>query len=366
MPYDTESNDTYNHRPVPSLTGKIFFVTGGSGFVGSNLVHMLCHYGAHVLVLMRGKHAINLTGLEIQPVHGDLHTANYEQALRGVDGVFHVAADYRLWAKNPQEIYHTNVEGTKKLMRACIDANIKRVVYTSSVATLGTIPQGTHGSGHGNKDDSRERLCADEETPVSFDDMVGDYKKSKFLAEEETQQLVAKEGLQAIIVNPSAPVGGRDRRPTATGRMILEAASGRMPAYVESGLNIVHVEDVAMGHILAWEKGIVGRRYILGGENMKLGAIFRTAAKLGGHRGPFVRLPRHVLMPFAYINEALASFRHKGYEPLLTVTGVKLAKKHMFFSSQRAVDELGYAPRPAIEAIQTAVAWFRRNNYLPT
>ncbi|MBC6444392.1 MAG: NAD-dependent epimerase/dehydratase family protein [Alphaproteobacteria bacterium GM202ARS2] len=332
-----------------TLANKTAFVTGGAGFVGSAVVRALLQQGCAVRALLRQPTLPpNLHGLDIEPIHADLLSCDYQKALRGCHAVFHVAADYRLWAKDPHQLYRTNVDGTRRLMLACLQANIERIVYTSSVATLGNVPGG----------------AADEETPVTYDAMIGDYKKSKFLAESVVAQLALSESLPVVITNPSAPIGPRDIRPTPTGRMIVEAAAGRVPVYVDSGLNVVHVDDVAEGHLLAYKKGTLGRRYILGGDNLRLKAIFHTAAKLNGKRPPLMPIPRAPLVPFAYLSEFIAQWRKDGYEPLLTVSGIKLAKKRMFFSSKRAQKELDYQPKPAHTAIQDAVTWFKENGYL--
>ena len=331
-----------------SLKNKKAFVTGGAGFVGSAVVRALLQQGCSVRALLRQKTPPNLQGLDIETVHADLLSCDYRKALEGCHAVFHVAADYRLWAKDPIQLYRTNVDGTRQLMLACLTSNVERIVYTSSVATLGYVPGGT----------------ADEETPVAYNDMIGDYKKSKFLAESVVAQLATSESLPVVITNPSAPIGPRDIRPTPTGRMIVEAAAGRVPFYVDSGLNVVHVDDVANGHLLAYQKGKLGRRYILGSENLRLQQIFHTAATLGGKRPPLMPIPRTPLIPLAYASEFFARFRKDGYEPLLTVSGIKLAKKRMFFSSARAQKELDYKPQTAHNAIKDAVGWFKENGYL--
>jgi dihydroflavonol-4-reductase len=261
--------------------------------------------------------------------------------------LFHVAADYRLWVPDPPAIYRANVEGTRALMLAAAAAGIGRIVYTSSVATLGINPD--HSPAH-------------EETPSALADMVGHYKRSKFLAEDEMRRLVREEKLPAIFVNPSAPIGPRDIRPTPTGRMILDAARGKMPAFVDTGLNVVHVDDVAEGHRLAYERGALGERYILGGEDMSLRDILAEVARLCGRRPPRWRVPHNVVLPIAYMAEAAARVFPR-FEPRVTVDGVRLARKHMYFTSAKARRDLGYAPRPAREAIADAVGWFREMGY---
>ncbi len=324
-------------------------VTGATGFVGSAVARRLAAAGHDLRLLARPtSDRRNLDGLAAEIVEGDLGDGDsLARALAGCEALFHVAADYRLWARDPAALYETNVEGTRRLMRAALDAGVGRIVYTSSVATLGLNPDGAP---------------ADENTPAALDDMIGDYKRSKFLAEEAVRRMIAEDGLPCVIVNPSTPVGPRDIKPTPTGRMIVEAAAGRMPAYVETGLNIVHVDDVAEGHRLAFEKGEIGARYILGGEDMSLRDILGAIAALTGRRPPRLRLPHGAVMPIAWMAEVWA--RVANVEPFATVDGIRMARKRMFFSSARARRALGYAPRPAAEALADAVAWFRANGYL--
>ncbi len=325
------------------------FVTGATGFVGSSLVRLLLEEGYQVGVLVRENSDLsNIKGLPITTHMGDLKDpSSLNRALKGYDYLFHVAADYRLWVPKPDEIYENNVQGTKNIMEAARRAEIERVIYTSSVATLGLNKDGTP---------------ADEETPVSFSDMIGHYKKSKFLAEKAVKELVDKGKIDAVIVNPSTPVGPRDIRPTPTGRMILEAAQGKMPAYVDTGLNIVHVDDVSKGHILALKKGEKGRRYILGGDNMTLKEIFDTIAQITGTSPPKIRLPHNLILPLAFLFELVSRFT--GKEPLATVDGVRLSKKKMFFTSARAEKELGYKHRPGRQAIEDAVRWYQEQGLI--
>ena len=322
----------------------IALVTGATGFVGSAVARLLIAEGFQVRVLARKTSSLsNVEDLPVELVYGDL--TDYQSlclALRGCDCLFHVAADYRLWVPRPEEIYRNNVQGTVNIMEAAIKEGVKRVVYTSSVATLGL-----------NNDGSP----AHEETPVTLADMIGHYKRSKYLAEEEVRKLVRQKGLDAVIVNPSTPAGPRDIKPTPTGRMILEAAQGKMPAYVDTGLNMVHVEDVAIGHLLAFHKGETGKRYILGGENLTLKEIFTIISKITGGTPPRISLPHNLILPVAYAAEAWAKI--SGREPMVTVDGVKLARKKMFFSIEKAKRELGYQPRPAAKALEDAVNWFR-------
>lgn len=320
-------------------------VTGATGFVGSAVARALIARGCELAVLVRaGADRRNLDGLDAELREGDLNNPDsLARALTGCDTLFHVAADYRLWTRDPRELYRTNVDGTRALMRAALDANINRVVYTSSVATLGNPGDGTPGS---------------ETTPVTLDDMIGHYKRSKYLAERAVDEFVTAHGLPAVIVNPSTPIGPRDIKPTPTGRVVRDAQAGRLPAYVDTGLNIAHVDDVAAGHLLALDHGRIGRRYILGGEDLSLREILTMIADICGRPPPRVRLPRRLIYPVAYASEAWAWLTH-GPEPQATVDGLRMAKKKMFFDSSRAISELGYSARPARDALEDAVAWFR-------
>lgn len=324
-------------------------LTGATGFVGSAVLRRLIGSGHAVRALVRpGSRLHNLDGLEVECVDGDLtDPSSLRRAVEGCDALFHVAAHYHLWTPDPKLPYRINVDGTRALMTAALDSGVQRIVYTSSVAVLGLSPDGT---------------SADEDLPVSLEDMVGHYKRSKYLAEELVRGLVAERGLPAVIVNPSTPVGPRDIRPTPTGRMIRDAANGRIPAFVDTGLNIVHVDDVAAGHILAFEHGTVGERYILGGQDMTLKAILAEVSRIAGRRPPLLRLPSSLLLPVAHAAEWWASL--VGREPLVTVVGVRMARKRMFFSSRKARETLGYSSRPASEALADAVHWFRDNGYL--
>ncbi len=326
-------------------------VTGGTGFVGSAVTRMLLERGDDVRAMARSTSSPTLLdGLDIERVHGDLDDPeSLGRAVKGCNALFHVAADYRLWVPKPEAIYRTNVEGTRALMRAAAEAGVERIVYTSSVATLGL---------------SGNARPADEDLPVSIDDMVGHYKRSKYLAEQAVQALIDDEDLPAVIVNPSAPVGPRDIRPTPTGRLILDLAKASLPAYVDTGLNIVHVEDVASGHLLAFDKGKIGERYILGGENLHLGEIVRTVAGLAGVNAPKLKLPIGPLMPIAHIVETIWRLTGRTSEPFITTDGLRMARKLMFFTCAKANRDLGYTPRPAIEAFQDAIAWYRDQGFL--
>ena len=324
-------------------------LTGGTGFVGAAVARALLREGWQVRALARPtSDRRNLLGLGLETVDGDLGDAQgLERAASGCAALFHVAADYRLGARHPQELYQTNVEGTRNILNAARSARLERVVYTSSVATIGLPADGTPG---------------DEATPVAVTDMIGHYKRSKFLAEQVAREF-ARAGTPVVIVNPSTPVGPGDIKPTPTGRMVLDAAAGRMPAYVDTGLNIVHVDDVAAGHLLALQRGRSGECYILGGENMTLQAILADIAQLVGRKPPRLRLPAGALLPVALVAEAVA--RLSGGSTRLTVEGVRLARKRMFFCSDKAVRELGYRWRPARAAFADAVAWWRAQGALP-
>ena len=331
-----------------SLPSGLCLVTGGTGFVGSAVVRALLGTGHDVRVLVRPRSdRRNLADLAIEVVEGSLEDApSLARAVAGCRYLFHAAADYRLWVPDPAQMFRANVEGTRILMGAALDAGIERVVYTSSVATLGLISEGT----------------ADEETPSKLEDMVGPYKRSKFQAEEVVRDLATTRGLPAIIVNPSTPVGPWDRKPTPTGRLILEAARGKMPGYVDTGLNIVHVDDVAAGHLAAAEMGCVGERYILGGENLSLATILDEVARAAGRRAPRIRVSYTVAYPVAIAAEFIA--RLSGKEPFITLDGVRMSRKKMYFASTKATRTLGYRPRPAGNAIIDAVHWFKANGYL--
>ncbi len=325
-------------------------VTGATGFVGSAVARALLARGESLRVLVRpDSDRRNVKDLAVEAVEGDLRDkASLERALRGCQALFHVAADYRLWVPKPDALYAANVDGTRALMEAAGEAGVGRIVYTSSVATLGL---------------NRDGSPSDEEAPVSLRDMIGHYKRSKFLAEAEVRRLIAHAGLPAVIVNPSTPVGPRDIKPTPTGRMIVEAARGRMPAFVDTGLNVVHVEDVAAGHLLAFERGAAGERYVLGGENLALGEILAVIARLCGRRPPRLRLAHGLVLPIAYAAEIWARLSRSG-EPFVTVDGLRMSRKRMFFSSAKAKTRLGYRARPAEAALADAVGWFREAGYL--
>jgi dihydroflavonol-4-reductase len=323
-------------------------VTGATGFVGAAVARALGAAGWQVRVLVRsGSDRGNLQGLAAEVVEGDLaDLGSLQRALAGCEGLFHVAADYRLGARNPEPLYHTNVEGTRNILNAARAAGVARVVYTSSVATIGIPSDGSPG---------------DERTPVGLGNMIGHYKRSKYLAEEVARD-AARAGMSVVIVNPSTPVGPGDIKPTPTGQLVLDAAAGRMPAYVDTGLNVVHVDDVAAGHLLAFERGRAGERYILGGEDMTLQMILAQIAQLVGRKPPRIRLPYAAVLPVAYLAEAFAKV--SGRSGRVTLEGVRMSRKRMFFSSGKAVSELGYRWRPPLEAFADAVRWFRERGVL--
>ncbi|MGA7260627.1 MAG: hopanoid-associated sugar epimerase [Stellaceae bacterium] len=330
--------------PPPDLS----LVTGATGFVGSAVVRALLARGHRVRVLARpNSDRRNLAGLAVEIAEGAMEDPrSLTRAVAGCRYVYHVAADYRIWVPDPAPMFRANVDGTRDLLAAALEAGAERVVYTSSVATLGLVAGGS----------------ADEETPSRLDDMIGPYKRSKFAAEEVARGLARERGLPVVIVNPSTPVGPGDIKPTPTGRLIVEAARGHMPAFVDTGLNIVHVDDVAEGHLAAAEKGRIGERYILGGENLTLAEILAGVAQAVGRRPPWLRVPHSVLFPVA-IGAELAA-RVSGRDPFVTLDGVRMSRKKMYFSSEKASRELGYTPRPVREAIADAVSWFGANGYL--
>lgn len=324
-------------------------VTGATGFVGSAVARTLAARGHRLRLMTRAtSDRRNLAGLEAEIVTGDL--TDRDSLIRAVAGcryLVHVAADYRFWVPDPDAMLRANVDGTVAIMRAAQQAGVERIVHTSSVAALGLIGDGTP---------------ADEMTPAKESDFVGIYKRSKYLGERALLDLVRQEALPAVIVNPAAPVGPRDIKPTPTGKMILDAAAGRVPAYIDTGLNIVHVDDVAEGHALALERGRFGERYVLGGENMLLKDILALVAEVAGSRPPMMRLPEATVWPAALAMEGFA--RLTGIPPMMTRDHLKMARKKMFYSSAKASAELGYHPRPVRQAVEDAVAWFRANGML--
>lgn len=323
-------------------------VTGSSGFVGSAVARSLAGRGAKLRLLVRAQSPrTNLQGLDAEVVQGDMRDpAAMTRALQGCRYLFHVAADYRIWAPDPEEIVRNNLAGVEAVMAAALATGVERVVYTSSVATL-RIPKGAPG---------------DETGPLAPEEAIGAYKRSKVVAERRVERFVAEDGLPAVIVNPSTPMGPHDVKPTPTGRIAVEAARGRMPAYVDTGLNIVHVDDVAEGHLLALQKGRIGERYVLGGQDAALGEMLQVIAGLTGRPAPRLSLPIRPLYPLAEIAELMG--RITGKEPFLTRDSLKMASHHMYFSSAKAERELGYSARPYAEALRDAIAWFGANGYL--
>jgi dihydroflavonol-4-reductase len=323
-------------------------VTGASGFVGAAVARGALARGFKVKVLMRSTASrANIEGLDVEPVTGDMRdAASMTAAMQGARYLFHVAADYRLWARDSSEIARNNLEGARATMSAALRAGVERVVYTSSVAAL------KPGKGEAVDETSRH-------TPQS---VIGVYKLSKLLAEREVERMIAEEKLPAVIVAPSTPIGPRDIKPTPTGRIIVEAAAGRMPAFVDTGLNLVHVDDVAEGHFLALERGKIGENYILGGADVTLAQMLADIAALAGRRAPTVKLPRGPLFPLAFAAEAVARF--SGREPFLTADALRMSRYQMYFSSAKAARDLGYAARPYREGLKDAHAWFAANGYL--
>ncbi len=323
-------------------------LTGATGFVGGHLLAALLEGGARVRCLVRPTSPRrNLEGREVEVAAGDLR--DYEplrRALEGCDAVFHCAADYRLYTRRPEEMYASNVAGTRNVLRAAADAGVSRVVYTSSVGALGLEPDGG---------------AAIETTPVTIDDMVGHYKRSKFLAERVAEEWAAK-GLPVVIVNPSTPVGDGDLKPTATGRVVLDFLNRKTPAYVETGLNLIDVRDVAAGHLLAAEKGRPGEKYILGNRNMSLREIFETLSKLTGLPAPRWKLPHWIPLAAAAVDTSVARLR--GGEPSVPLEAVRLARYKMYFDAGKAVRELGLPQTPVEEALRRAIDWFRANGYV--
>jgi dihydroflavonol-4-reductase len=323
-------------------------VTGATGFVGAAVARALLREQWQVRVLARrGSDRRNLKNLDVEVAEGDLgDLSSLERAAQGCDGLFHVAADYRLGARDPAELYRANVEGTRRVLNAAYRSGVRRMVYTSSVATIGIPADGTPG---------------DEATKSSLANMIGHYKRSKYLAEEVVRD-AAQGGISVVIVSPSTPVGPGDVKPTPTGQLVLDAAAGRMPAYVDTGLNIVHVDDVAAGHLLAYERGKPGERYILGGQDMSLREILEAIAHLEGRSAPRVRLPYGLVLPIAYVAEGFAKLT--GRSGRITLEGVRMSRKKMFFSSAKAARELGYRWRPPVQAFEDAIRWFRDNGLL--
>ena len=324
-------------------------VTGGTGFIGAHVVRALLARGRRVRCLVRGKsRRDNLEGLDVELVVGDVtEPGTLAPALRGVATVFHCAADYRLWARDPEELRRVNVGGTQNVLEAAARAGVRRVVHTSSVGALGSSSNGSP---------------ADERTPVERDELIGAYKRTKYDAERVAESWTAR-GLPVVIVNPSAPVGERDIKPTPTGRLIVDFLNGRLPAYVDTGLNLVDVHDVAEGHLLAADRGRAGERYILGHRNMTLLEILQTLAGIAGRPAPRLRLPHWVPLTLAAVDTLVSKLL--GREPRVSLESVRLSRHKMFFDAGKAVRELGLPQTPVEEPLRRAVAWYRENGYAP-
>ena len=330
------ANDAWDERPV--------LVTGATGFIGWHVAKKLLERGRSVRALARPGSAVK--ELSVETVAGDLRDPlSLERAVQGCGLVFHIAADYRLWAKHPEELFESNVQGTRNLLSAARKAGVDRVVYTSTVGCIG-VPSGGTG---------------DEEFPVGIDDMTGAYKRSKFQAEEVALEF-ARSGYPVVIVNPTAPIGDHDFKPTPTGRIILDFLGGRMPAFVDTGLNLVDVEDTAEGHLLAAELGRPGERYILGGDNLTLQEILERLARISGRKAPTMRIPYAVAYAAGVTSTAWANLT--GREPRAPLDAVKMARKKMFVSAGKAKRELGFNPGPVDDGLKRAVEWFRTNGYV--
>lgn len=324
------------------------FLTGATGFVGGHVLEMLVEAGARVRCLVRSTSSLaNLDSTEVEVVRGDLREAeSIRSAIDGCDAVFHCAADYRLYAREPRELYESNVEGTRNVLRAAAELGVDRVVYTSSVGALGLNPDGSP---------------ADEETPVGLEDMVGHYKRSKYLAERVADQWVTN-GLDLVIVNPSTPVGERDAKPTATGKMIVDFLNRRVPAYVDTGLNLIDVKDVARGHVLAAEKGTTGQKYILGNKNLSLRDIYETLSTIAELPAPRVKVPHWIPIGFAAVETSIA--RLTGGEPQVPLEAVRLSRYKMYFDATKAVQQLGLPQTPIEQPLRRAVDWYRDHGYV--
>jgi dihydroflavonol-4-reductase len=324
------------------------FVTGATGFVGSHVARVLAEQGADLRLLVRsGSDPRNIQTLNADRVVGDLRDPlSIERAMSGCDVVFHVAADYRLWVRDPEEMYRANVEGTRSLLEAARKNKVRRVVYTSSVATMGFTSNGR---------------SADESFPVSLDNMIGHYKRSKFMAEEVALE-AGRGGMDVVVVNPTTPVGEQDIKPTPTGRIVVDFLKKKFPAYVDTGLNLVDVKECARGHVAALEKGRTGERYILGGENLTLKQILDKLAAITGLPSPKIKLPYVVALATGVIDEVVTG-RILGREPRATIDAVRMGRKKMFVSCAKAERELGWKTLPVDDALRRAVDWFQANGY---
>lgn len=331
------------------------FVTGSTGFVGSHVAKALAQRGADLRLLVRKTSNLsNLAGMaapsSLTTITGDLtEPESLRSGIKGCDFVFHVAADYRLWVRDPKQMYAANVDGTRELLRIAREEGVRRVVYTSSVATMGFKTDGT---------------IVDENSPVSLADMVGHYKRSKFLAEQEALK-AAYDGQEVMVLNPTTPIGPGDLKPTPTGRIVVDFLNKKFPAYVDTGLNLVDVEEVARAHVAALEHGTPGERYILGGENLTLKQILDKMSAITGLPSPTMKVPHAVAMVFAFFDETITG-RILGKEPRATVEAVRMGQKKMFASSAKAVRELGFQQTPVYPALRAAIDWFREHGYAPT
>ena len=325
-------------------------LTGATGFVGAAILRRLSREDLSIRVLVREtSDRTHLKNIETEIYVGDLgDKTSLENAVKGCDALIHTAAEYRLWTSDPNSMIASNITGTANILSAAGEAGVSNIVYTSSVAALGKAAGGDPVT---------------ESTPSELEDKIGLYKRSKFLAEQKVLHIHQEQGLPVKIVNPSAPIGPGDIKPTPTGRLVVEAAKGKIPAYVDSGLNVVHVDDVAEGHWLALHNGVPGEKYILGGENLTLLGILTHIARAAGVRPPMIRVPHNIVLPVAYVSEAWAKWV-TGKEPFTTVDGVNMSRKPMYFSSKKAINDLGYMPRPVISAFQESVDWFRSHGYL--
>ncbi len=326
------------------------FLTGATGFIGSHVAQTYAAAGAQLRLLTRSSsNMAALEGLAAESVTGDLRQPEaLRSALRGCDALVHVAADYRLWVPDPAEMYKANVDGTRELLRIAREENVAKVVYTSSVATMGF---------------RKDTTIVDEQTPVSEADMIGHYKRSKWLAEQEAIA-AARAGQHVMILNPTTPIGPGDRKPTPTGRIVVDFLKGKFPAYVDTGLNLVDVEEVARMHLVALERGTPGERYILGGENLTLKQILDKMAAISGLPSPTMKVPHAVAMAFAFFDERITG-RLRGREPRATVEAVRMGRKYMFASSAKAERDLGFQVHPVYKALRAAMDWFVANGYAP-
>jgi dihydroflavonol-4-reductase len=326
------------------------FLTGATGFVGSHVARAFAAQGARLHLLVRSTSRLdNLEGLSAETVTGDLrHPDSFRAALRDCEVLVHVAADYRLWVRDPQAMYAANVDGTRHLLALAREVGVRRVVYTSSVATMGFREDGT---------------IVDENTPVSLSDMIGHYKRSKYLAEQEAIA-AARDGQQVIVLNPTTPIGANDIKPTPTGQIIVDFLNRKFPAYVDTGLNLVDVGEVARMHVAALERGRPGERYILGGENLSLKQILDKMSAITGIPSPSLQVPHSVAMAFAFFDEMVTG-RLRGREPRATMEAVRMGRKKMFASSAKAERELGFRIMPVYTALRAAIDWFRAHGYAP-